>query len=167
MRNYTPEFGGASPSAGWQEVEIVNALEDETNNGNERLTISVRCENGAEVKYAHSVIMGYDWSNRRLTELLLAFHCPLNIKSALALKNRRGEVYLWKMKNSDGKGYWKIRNMRVPEYEGKAGYETWYKETAGGEEEKCPSLPDKPLSRKSLSFAPPKSEDGFPDDIPF
>jgi hypothetical protein len=118
----------------------------------------VRCGNGAAVKYAHSVIMGFEWSNRTLTELLLAFHKrPESVRDSRALKGSRGEAYLWKVENYDGKAFWKIRNMKIPAYEGNPAYETYYKKAARA-------------SGKPSGEAAPASwrdKDSFDDDIPF
>ncbi|MDR2192850.1 MAG: hypothetical protein LBP19_00020 [Treponema sp.] len=169
---FTPEFGSAHPDEGWQQVTVSEVEEDQINAGNDRITITITCENGAEVKYAHSVIMGYDWSNRTLTELLLAFHTSLEVKSPFALKGKSGEVYLWKVEGSDGKSFWKVRNMRVPEYGGKKAYETWYKKPVSSETHVPPEKREgkQTLARSGRgqgSASSAQTDDGFEDDIPF
>jgi hypothetical protein len=168
LNNFTPDMGRPGVQEGWQKVTIVGLKEDATRDGHERLTLDVETESGYGIKYAYAVVMGYDSSNRRLTELLMAFHTGLEVRSVGALKGKRGEVYLWKTPGNDGKDYWKVRNLRVPEYDGREGYETWYKNPAAepGVKQQAAHVAA-PAEKYNTRYDKHPVPEQFDDDIPF
>jgi hypothetical protein len=115
------------PNEGWQRVTCISFKEDTTFNGKERLTIDVRAENDAEVKYAYSIIGSSEYTNTNITGVFRAF--GIDVSSAIPqfsfLKDKTATAYLCKIPNQEGNEYWKIRNFRFVNSKGET-VETWY-----------------------------------------
>ncbi|MDR3113405.1 MAG: hypothetical protein LBU09_03425 [Endomicrobium sp.] len=114
FKDYEEEEFYKTPQEGWQTVECTEAEKSLTQKKAEKLTLSIKCTNGAKVNYAYQVIFGHSLSNAQMTILLRAFGVSTKAKDEKAFIGKTAEVYLHKEPayNDPSKSYWKIRNFK-------------------------------------------------------